>query len=60
VEPGRADPITEDLEKLLGKKIKGVAAEHTDMHYIYLGMSHGKRAVLSSKSPIYVEVEDEQ
>ena len=51
---------TEELEKMLLKKVRGVGEERTDMYYIYLQLTHGKRAVFSSDAPIYVEVEEEQ
>lgn len=55
-----SSPITEDLEKLLNKRVKGVGSEHTDRYYIMLVTTYGKRFVFSSESPIYVEVEEEQ
>lgn len=50
----------EELEKTYGKKVLGSAEEVTDMHYIYVQLSHGRRAVFSAHTPIYVEVEEEQ
>lgn len=50
----------EELRKVLNKKITDFAEEHADMYYLYFQLSHGKRMVLSSERPIFVEVEQEQ
>lgn len=54
------DSLQAELEKTLLKKITGVANAHTDRYYIYHQLSHGKREVMWSESPIHVEVETEQ
>lgn len=50
----------EDLEQTLGKRIKGVACEKLDDYYIAFFLTYGKKVVLRSETPIYVDIETEQ
>lgn len=53
--------ITDDIERLIGKKVKEIAVEEAGgVYYLMLTTSHGLKFVLSSEGPIYVEVETEQ
>lgn len=52
--------ITDDIERLIGKKVKEIAVEEAGMYYLMLTTTHGLKFVLSSESPIYVDVETEQ
>lgn len=52
--------ITDGVERLMGKKVKEIAVEEAGgVYYLMLTTSHGLKFVLSSDSPIYVDVETE-
>ena len=51
----------EEAEKAFGKKIKGYSEDDdSSWFYVMFLLNHGKQMVMRSKSPIFIEVEQEQ